>query len=198
MSVAARGAGRLRLASESTRTPLVPNGVMGMLIFVATETMLFAGMISAFTIIKSSSLVWPPPDQPRLPAGETAINTVALLLSGIALFFAQRGFARDRERARKPLLAAMLLGAFFVVFQGFEWVAMIRQGLTLTSSNLGAFFYLIVGFHALHAVIALGILAYTWVLLQRGWLAQRQLAAAQVFWYFVVLLWPVLYAVVYL
>ena len=65
-----------------------------MLIFVAMETMMFAGMISAFTIIKSSSLVWPPPDQPRLPVGQTAINTVALLLSGVALFFAQRGFAR--------------------------------------------------------------------------------------------------------
>jgi cytochrome c oxidase subunit 3 len=92
----------------------------------------------------------------------------------------------------------MLLGAFFVVFQGFEWVALIREGLTLTSSNLGAFFYLIVGMHALHAVAALGVLAYTWLLLQRGWLAQSQLAAAQVFWYFVVGLWPVLYAVVYL
>jgi cytochrome c oxidase subunit III len=198
MTVAARGAGRLRLASESTRTPLVPNGVMGMLIFVAMETMMFAGMISAFTIIKSSSLVWPPPDQPRLPVGQTAINTFALLLSGVALFFAQRSFAKDRERARKPLLAAMLLGAFFVLFQGYEWLALIRQGLTLTSSTLGSFFYLIVGMHALHAIVALGILAYTWVLLQRGWLAQRQLAAAQVFWYFVVGLWPVLYAVVYL
>jgi cytochrome c oxidase subunit III len=198
VTVAARGAGRLRLASESQRTPLVPNGVMGMLIFVATETMLFAGMISAFTIIKSSSLVWPPPDQPRLPVGQTAVNTAALLLSGVALWFAQRSFARGADRARKPLLAAMLLGAFFVVFQGVEWVALIRQGLTLTSSNLGAFFYLIVGLHALHAVVALGILTYTWVRLQRGWLAQRQLAAAQVFWYFVVGLWPVLYAVVYL
>ena len=196
--MAARGAGRLRLASESTRTPLVPNGVMGMLIFVAMETMMFAGMISAFTIIKSSSLVWPPPDQPRLPVGQTAVNTAALLLSGVALWFAQRSFAQGRERARTPLLAAMLLGAFFVVFQGVEWVALIGQGLTLTSSTLGSFFYLIVGMHALHAVVALGILAYTWVLLQRGWLAQRQLAAAQVFWYFVVGLWPVLYAVVYL
>lgn len=193
-----RGAGRLRIAAESQRIPLVPNGVMGMLIFVAIEAMMFAGMISAFTIIKSSALVWPPPDQPRLPVQETLFNTAALLASGVCLYLAQRTFARDRKRARRPLLAAMLLGAFFVVFQGVEWVALIRDGLTVTSSNLGSFFYLIVGMHALHAVAALGVLAYTWVRLQRGWLAQSQLAAAQVFWYFVVGLWPVLYAVVYL
>ena len=196
--MATRGAGRLRLASESHRVPLVPNGVMGMLIFVITETMLFAGMISAFTILRSASLVWPPPDQPRLPVGETAVNTAALLASGVCLFMAQRTFVRDRARARRPLLAAMLLGAFFVGFQGVEWARLIGQGLTLTSSTLGSFFYLIVGMHALHAVVALGLLAYTWLLLQRGWLAQGQLAAAQVFWYFVVGLWPVLYGVVYL
>ena len=50
----------------------------------------------------------------------------------------------------------MLLGAFFVLFQGVEWVALLREGLTLTSSTHGAFFYLIIGTHALHAVVALG------------------------------------------
>jgi cytochrome c oxidase subunit 3 len=195
--VATRSA-RLRLAAESQRTPIVPNGVMGMLLFVASEAMLFAGLISAFTIISSSALVWPPPDQPRLPIQDTALNTAALLASGVCLAWAQVRFSRARARARRPLLAAMLLGAFFVVFQGVEWVRLIRQGLTLTSSTLGSFFYLIVGLHALHAVAALGVLAYAWVRLHRGWLAQSQLATAQVFWYFVVILWPVLYGVVYL
>jgi heme/copper-type cytochrome/quinol oxidase subunit 3 len=171
---------------------------MGMLIFVLSECMLFAGLISAFTIIRSSALVWPPPDQPRLPVAETALNTAALLASGLCLYLAGRGLARGRESARRPLLAALLLGAFFVVFQGVEWVALIRQGLTLTSSNLGAFFYLIVGLHALHAVVGLGVLGSVWLRLQRGWLAPSRLAAAQVFWYYVVGLWPVLYAVVYL
>jgi len=196
--VATRSAGRLRLASESRSTALVPNGVMGMLIFVISECMLFGGLISAFTIIRSSALVWPPPDQPRLPVAATAFNTAALLASGVCLYLAGRGLARSRERARRPLLAAMLLGAFFVLFQGVEWVRLIADGLTLTSSNLGSFFYLIVGLHGLHAVAALGLLVYTWLRLQRGWLAQSQLATAQVFWYFVVGLWPILYGVVYL
>ena len=191
-------AGRLRLAAESQRTPLVPSAVMGMLIFVLTELMLFSGLISAFVIVRAGAMVWPPPGQPRLPLEATAFNTALLLASGIALFLAQRRFFRDREAARRPLLLAMLLGAGFVVLQGVEWVRLIREGLTLTSSSLGSFFYLIVGLHALHAVAALGVLVYTWRRLERGWLAQHQLAAAQVFWYFVVGLWPLLYAVVYL
>ena len=171
---------------------------MGMLIFVVTECMLFAGLISAFTIVRSGAAVWPPPDQPRLPLEETAINTLALLLSGLLLYVARRRYQSDREGARTPLLLAMLLGGFFVLFQGAEWVALISQGLTLTSSTLGSFFYLIVGMHGLHAVAALAVLAYTWVRMRRGWLAQSQLATAEVLWYFVVGVWPVLYGVVYL
>ena len=192
------GYGRIRVVAESRRQPLVPNGVMGMLIFVIVEAMLFAGLISAFAVIRSSAIVWPPPDQPRLPVGETLVNTAALLASGALLLVARRTFERSPRGAQTPLLLSMMLGAFFVVFQGVEWVALIRQGLTLTSSSLGGFFYLIVGLHALHAVAALGLLAYTWLRLQRGWLAGSHLAAAEVFWYFVVGLWPILYVVVYL
>jgi cytochrome c oxidase subunit 3 len=189
---------RLRIAAESERTPLVPSAVMGMLIFVFTELMLFAGLLSAFSIVRAGAVVWPPPGQPRLPIQATAFNTGVLIASGVTLYLAQRTFFRDRAAARRPLLVAMLLGAFFVVFQGVEWVRLIAQGLTLTSSTLGSFFYLIVGLHALHAIAALAVLVHTWRRLERGWLAQDQLAAAQVFWYFVVGLWPVLYAVVYL
>jgi cytochrome c oxidase subunit 3 len=169
-----------------------------MLIFVAAEVMFFAGLISAFTIIRAEAPIWPPPDQPRLPIERTALNTMALLFSGVALAIGQRAFTRDRRAARAPLLVAMLLGGFFVLFQGAEWWALIRQGLTLTSSSLGSFFYLIVGLHALHAVVAIGLLTAAWWRLQRGWLAQSQLVTAAVFWYFVVGLWPVLYGVVYL
>jgi len=190
--------GRLRLAAESTRSPVVPNGVLGMTLFVAAETMLFGGMISAFTIVRSSALIWPPLGQPRLPFAETAVNTAALLLSGVFLFLAQRVYPRDHARALRPLGISLLLGAFFVLFQGAEWVALVREGLTVTSSTLGSFFYLIVGMHALHAVAALGLLTHTWLRLRQGWLVQSQLAAAQVFWYFVVGLWPILYLVVYL
>lgn len=189
----------IRLVSEERGEPrVVSNGVLGMTLFILTEIMLFAGMISAFSIVRASAAIWPPPGQPRLPLEETALNTLALFLSGVLLFFAQRRFAEDRRSARTPLIASIVLGAFFVVFQGWEWASMLAQGLTLTSSILGSFFYLIVGTHALHAIAAIVLLAQVWRRLERGWLQPSQLATAAVLWYFVVGAWPVIYWRVYL
>ncbi len=187
------------LAGAPRRAQLVSNAVLGMLIFVIVEAMLFAGLISAFMIVKTASLgAWPPPGQARLPVEETAVNTVALLISGFLLYLAHRAFRRAPERARLPLLISILLGASFVIFQGVEWAALIREGLTLTSSTHSSFFYLIVGMHALHAVAALIALAYAWLLLRKAHLAPATFHATQIFWYFVVGLWPILYVQVYL
>jgi cytochrome c oxidase subunit 3 len=196
--MSARGYEHIHVIAESARQPLIPNGVMGMLIFVSAEAMLFAGLISAFEVTRSAAIAWPPLGQPRLPVGETLINTSALLLSGVMFYVARRKFRANSTSARTPLLISLLLGAFFVIFQGAEWVALVHEGLTLTSSTYGGFFYLIVGLHALHAIAALAVLTLACLQLQRGWLASSQLATAGVFWYFVVGLWPILYGLVYL
>ena len=189
----------VRLVSEERGEPrVIPNGVFAVLLFILTEVMLFAGMISAFSIVKASSAIWPPPDQPRLPFEETAFNTVALFASGVLLYWAQQKFKQDRASARGPLIAAIALGTFFVLFQGWEWTSMLAQGLTLTSSTLGSFFYLIVGTHAIHAIVSLGFLIQIWRRLERGWLQPSQLASAATFWYFVVGAWPIIYYQVYL
>lgn len=189
----------LRVVTNPRPAPLVPNAVLGMLIFIFTEAMLFAGLISAHSITKASSAVgWPPPGQPRLPVEETALNTAALLLSGLVVWVAQRRFRRDRASAFAPLAAGIALGAFFVFFQGIEWAGLIREGLTLTSSTHGAFFYLIVGIHALHALVALLALGWAALKLRRAVLAPSAFAAAALFWYFVVGVWPVVYLRVYL
>ena len=67
--------------------PALPSAVLGMAIFILTEIMLFAGLVSAFSITKAGAvLCWPPPGQPRLPADETLVNTIALLLSGVWVY----------------------------------------------------------------------------------------------------------------
>lgn len=185
------------VSAEHGEARVMSNGVLGMSLFVLTEIMFFAGMISSFSIVRASSAIWPPPDQPRLPLEETALNTLALFLSGLCLYLAQRRFGVDRQSARVPLIASIALGAFFVVFQGWEWASMLAQGLTLTSSILGSFFYMIVGVHALHAIFALGLLVQIWRRLESGWLQPSQLATVAVLWYFVVGAWPVIYWRVY-
>ncbi len=188
----------LQVISEPRPMPILPSAVLGMLIFVIAEAMMFAGLISAFAIVKSGAMIWPPPGQPRLPVEATAFNTAVLLASAALLVAASRAYQRDRSLAKRPLYAAMALGCFFVLFQGYEWVSLIHQGLTLTSSNHGSFFYLIVGMHGLHALAGLSVLGRAAFKLSRGVLPPSTFAAARVFWYFVAGLWPILYFLVYL
>jgi len=182
------------------RRKILPDGVLGMLLFIFTEAMLFAGFISAFVIVKSGAAgqMWPPYGQPRLPAQETAVNTAALLLSGLTLGLAQYAFKRSSRRAVVPFAIAIFLGIFFVGFQGVEWAQLLGEGLTMQSSSYGGFFYLIVGAHAVHAIGALLALVWAWFRLQRDELSQSAFATVQLFWYFVVLVWPILYWKVYL
>ena len=180
------------------RKPVVVSGLFGTLIFIGTEVMFFAGLISAFTIVRAGTLpgLWPPPDQPRLPAHETLFNTFVLLASGVALAAAFLRY-RKGKRAFVPAAVALMLGASFLVLQGREWVALLSRGLTLTSSPLGSFFYVIVGAHALHATIACGFLVAVVAKLYRGIIPAGFFLGAQAFWYFVVLMWPFIYARVY-
>jgi cytochrome c oxidase subunit III len=187
--------------AAALRRGLVENSQFGMALFVFTEVMLFAGFISAFMIVQAGAPqgIWPPPDQPRLPVTQTAVNTLALLASGVCLFRAGRKFRGPKPRTAAPwMMAALGLAGFFVLFQGLEWVGLLRQGLTLTSSQLGSFFYLIVGGHAAHCVVAIAALAWSTAALLAGRLTRSQLGAVQLFWYFVVLVWPFLYWAVYL
>lgn len=180
------------------RVPVGPNAVVGTLIFIVTELMLFVGFISAFTITRAAYNTWPPIGQPRLPAQETLVNTAALLASGVVLFFANRAFVRKSANTGRLLLSALLLGVFFVAFQGVEWARLLKDGLTMTSSNHGAFFYLIIGTHGLHAVGAIIALGIVYLKFLRGTLQHSTFLATQAFWYFVVGVWPVLYLRVYL
>jgi cytochrome c oxidase subunit III len=189
----------LRLGSHSDARR-VPNAVLGTIVFVAAEIMFFAALISAHTIARASTMegMWPPPGQPRLPLERTAINTAALLLSGVLLWLAKRAMRSAPKVARRYLEGSILLGIAFVSLQGVEWARLLRQGLTLTSSAAGSFFYLIVGTHALHAVAAIGFLVWVYFRLCRGSLRPEVFTATQVFWYFVVALWPIIYLRVYL
>lgn len=179
------------------RKEILPNAVMGMLIFVVVEVMTFGGFISAFSIAKAQNNVWPPPNQPRLPVEATAFNTMALILSGILLYMAGRKFAKSQASAQVLILVSVLLGSLFVFFQGYEWVQLLGEGLTIKSSQYGSFFYMIVGAHAIHAIIALTVLIYLYVQGLRKQLTASALWAGQIFWYFVVGIWPVLYMLVY-
>ncbi len=193
--------------NRRARSAVVEDGAIAMLLFVIVEAMMFAGMVSAFMLTRAAAGgAWPPAGQPWFPLAETAINTAALLVSGALVFLAARAWEKREARTGPLLTAAIALGAFFVFFQGIAWVALIRQGLTLTSSHHGIFFCLTVGMHTANALGALIFMGFAWLRLKplrddeesRGSLGSSTFSAARILWYFVVGVWPVLYLCLYL
>jgi heme/copper-type cytochrome/quinol oxidase subunit 3 len=172
------------------------------LLVIAGDVMLFAGLLFAFWALRLAAPVWPPPLQPRLPLGVTALNTLVLMASALAVLHAGRGLRRqNRARLMRGLGTAALLGALFLAIQGYEWVRLVEFGLTVSSSTYGSLFYTLIGIHALHVAVALGWLALTFRLARRGRVAGTSAAAVRacaLYWYFVVALWPLLYVSLYL
>ena len=175
--------------------------MLGVLVFMGSELMFFSGLLSAYNIARSRvpMSIWPPPDQPRLPVEATAVNSVFLLVSGVLVWLAVQAMTTQQARkALKLAVAGVVTGGVFVLGQGYEWTQLLGQGLTMQRSAHASFFYMIVGTHAVHVVGGLLGLGVVVARLLRGTATAAQLRAAQLFWSFVVLVWPVIYLMVYL
>ena len=183
--------------------PPIPSAVLGLALFIATEVMFFAGLVSAFIVTRAGAgSDWPPAGEPRLPLEVTFLNTVVLLASGFAMHRAFVAAERSGERRRvlRWLGLTCVLGTVFLVVQGAEWVQLIAHGLTLKSSLYGATFYTIVGVHGLHVLGALVALMYVYVKAWRGHYSggnTQGLRLCRMYWIFVVAIWPILYVLVY-
>lgn len=180
--------------------PILPggNGVLGMVIFLVAEAMLFAGLISAFFILRASADLWPPPDQPRLPLGVTFANTLVLLASGATMVWASGSLQRRPAAAMRWLAVTLGLAVTFLIVQGVEWARLMGFGLRATRSLYGGMFYTLIGSHAAHVVAAVAALAVLALRCAAGRARRSEFAVIQLYWLFVVGLWPLLYVMVYL
>jgi cytochrome c oxidase subunit 3 len=199
----------LRLAYSAGRPrrllgadPIVPNAVVGTLIFLGAEAMVFGGLISALLVLRGGNEVWPPLGQPRLPIAVTALNTLVLLYSAFTMRRAADSVRRDRGReVRQWLTATAALGTIFLAVQGAEWIRLVRYGLDATSSTYGGTFYTLIGCHALHVLVGVIVLLAVLYGAIQGRYSSRTCAAIEacrLYWFFVVGVWPVLYVLVYL
>lgn len=182
--------------------PLGSNASLATLMFIGAEVMFFAGLIGAFIVFRLGTPIWPPPFQPRLPVALTGINTVILLASAVVMHMALRAVRRGAVKRLGGLLATTaVLGAVFLLIQGWEWARLIHFGLTASSSVYGGLFYILIGFHGLHVAGALVWLLVIMMQSGRGRFSPQDHTGIQIcsmYWTFVVALWPVLYGLVYL
>ena len=183
------------------RQPPVSNLQLAVLIFIAFETMIFAGLLTAYWVLRSGSFAWPPPTLPRLPIAVTWVNTALLLFSAFTMSRATAAIrAGSQAGLRSALVATAVLGVGFLAVQGSEWVRLIHQGLTLSSGTYGSTFYALIGLHAIHVVGAVIWLLTVLAIAQRQKYSQRRhagVALCAMYWYFVCVLWVVLFGAVY-
>ncbi len=182
--------------------PLLNNARLAVLMLLAAELMFFAGLIGAFLVFRLSAQLWPPPFQPRLPLGVTGVNSLILLFSALTMHWAI-GAARAgvRQKIVSYLSITALLGALFLLIQGYEWVRLVHFGLTTSSSVYGGLFYVLIGAHAVHVFGGLiWLLLVCWQAKHGRFSAKNYVGVqtARMYWFFVVALWPMLYGLVYL
>ncbi len=192
---------------RAPRKSFLENGTISMLIFLIFDAMILAGMVGAFVLTRAAAdSAWPPTGQPWFPLGETAINSAALLVSGVLILRAAHLWKKRETRVAPLLFAAIVLGVSFLFFQSVIWISLMRQGFTLASIPHGPLFYLIVATHGVHVLGAVIFMGIAWLRLKplrdngdlRGTLSNDTFSAARFLWYFSAFTWPILYLCLYL
>jgi cytochrome c oxidase subunit 3 len=164
--------------------------------------MLFAGLIAGYIVLRLSSPAWPPsPDLPALPVVLTGINTVFLIASSFT-YHAAEVAVKKGKKGIFWLFVTVLLGSLFLGVQAYEWYHMHHEGLWFNKGGAyGASFFVLTGFHGLHVLI--GVLMIAWALIRQlggAYTAQNHtyLVLAGMYWHFVDVVWLFLYTVLYL
>ena len=182
--------------------PLIGNAQLAMLIFIVAEVMFFSGLIGAFLVFRFSGQPWPPPFQPRLPVGVTAINTIFLLASSYTFTRAQKSLRNGDTRGLCIFLTITgALGLIFLLIQGYEWLRLLNFGLRVSTGTYASTFYTIIGAHAFHAFSAVIWLSVVLIRAWRGHFSTEKSIAVttcSMYWHLVVGLWPLLFFLVYL
>jgi len=175
------------------------SGWFGVWCLIATEAAVFLYLLfSYFYLAAESSGRWPPHGLPSLTLAGP--NTVILLLSSVALFWAERSGARRGLRGRllAGIGAALLLGSVCAVIQWREWR---NQTFSLGSDNYASIYFTVTGFHLAHVIIGLGVLAMLWLWAALGYFDRERHAAltiGAVYWHFVDAVWLVVFTALYL
>lgn len=183
--------------------PLMSNARMGMLMLIGAETMFFSGLIGAYVVFRFGSQVWPS-GHLYLPVGVTWVNTWCLLFSCYAMHRALKSIRSGRANQQpfvRWLTITALLGGIFLSVQGYEWVQLVRDGLTISTGMYGATFYTLIGCHGLHVLAAVLWLGIVLLQARRGRFSSHShigVETCSMYWYYVGALWLVLFPLVYL
>jgi cytochrome c oxidase subunit 3 len=184
---------------EAHRSSRVEPQMLGMLLFIISEVMIFGAFFTAYFFIRVvNNDAWPAhgTELPKVIAG---FNTAILLSSSLTLHWALTSVKNgNRTGLKAGMLTTFFLGATFLFVQVNEYI---HVGFAPHDTAQGSIFYGLTGLHGAHVTIGLILLAIVTVRAFRGHYSAEEHRGVEVpgiYWHFVDIMWIVVYSTVYL
>jgi cytochrome c oxidase subunit III len=181
-------------AFPETESPLTHPAKIGLGVFIAVVSALFALLIGAY-LMRMAYVDWQAPPTPRL----LWLNTGTLILASFAMQCAVIAAHRGQlDNLRLALLTAGLTSIAFLAGQLLAWQDLAAQGYFVTENPAVSFFYLLTAMHGLHVIGGLVALGRTNI---RAWQSDRTTGLVlstelcAVYWHALLVIWLILFAV---
>jgi cytochrome c oxidase subunit III len=172
-------------------------GELGIILFLASDIMLFAPFFAAYFLLRSTTDVWPA-DGAELDALRAGLATVVLIGSSCTLVVADRALEHsDRITTLRWLLITIALGALFLGNQIAEYATLdFRPG----DHSYGSIYWGITMLHAAHVTAGLVALVALYVRVARARPLSTIAAWAKgvsLFWHLVDIVWVAVFLTIW-
>jgi len=151
---------------EANVSSRVEAQMLGMLLFIISEVMLFGAFFTAYFFIRVVvNADWPAQGEelPKLIAG---VNTAILISSSFTMHWALEGARNENRRALQVgLLTTALLGLTFLTIQINEYI---HLGFPISENAQTTVFYSLTGLHGAHVFVGLTLLTMATIRAFRG------------------------------
>ena len=184
---------------EANRSSRVEPQLLGMLLFIISEVMIFGAFFTAYFFIRVvQGDAWPAHGM-EIPTGPVAINTAVLLSSSLTMHWAQTSVKNgNRFGLKAGILSTFCLGLTFLFVQINEYA---HIGFAPHDFAQGSIFYGLTGLHGAHVCVGLILLSMVTVRAFRGHFTPEEHRGVEVpgiYWHFVDVMWIVVYTTIYI
>jgi cytochrome c oxidase subunit 3 len=184
----------------ANRSSRVEPELLGMLLFIISEVMVFGAFFTAYFFIRvvADGAHWFPIDGKDLPVAVAGVNTAILLSSSLTLHWAETSIKNgNRFGFRAGMLTTFLLGLTFLFIQINEYV---HIGFAPQDHAQATVFFGLTGLHGAHVTIGLVLLGMVTWRAFRGHFSpesHRGVEVPGIYWHFVDVMWIVVYTTIY-
>ncbi len=186
-------------ASAATRAvPGILPGKVGVWWFLASEIMVFGGLISTYVVARLGSAGWSA-EAHHLSVPLASVNTLVLLTSSLTMVVAFAATKEgDRGRVRTFLFLTILLGLTFLGIKAYEYASKVAAGFTPAAGQFWSFYYTMTGLHGLHVLAGVIVNLSLFVMARGGLRNAQRVEFAGLYWHFVDVVWIFLFPLLYL